>query len=168
MKKCLQCGIEFKPTGRNTKYCSRACYLVYNAAHLKIYIRTWRKRHPYKHKVFVDKNCEFCGKVFTPRSANNICCSQKCSNKRLYLRRKSRRPLKLNWKDKLLLKGACECCSYAIKPALHGHHLSKDKYDIITLCANCHYIFHSLVDIKLAFSYKKEQVLKIIQDYINK
>lgn len=166
-RSCLQCGKEFRTYGHNSKFCSRECYLKYNLIHIRKYRDYYRRKNPYKCKVFIEKECEVCGKVFMPKASHHVCCSQRCRNKRLYKRRYGLKPKNANHKW-LLDKKLCECCGYDKKPALHAHHLSKKKMDVVVLCANCHYIFHSLIKIELVFSYTKEQVLKIIQDFINK
>ncbi len=58
-KKCLKCGVVFRPTSKNGKYCTRGCYID-NAL------------------CKVGKKCAACGSLFTSRSLSAKFCSIKC------------------------------------------------------------------------------------------
>lgn len=167
-KICVHCGKEFQIKGGKQKFCSHVCFVSHNSIHAKMYQANYRRKNPRAvRKVFVERECVICGKVFMPRSSVHVSCSLRCSNRKLYERRAKLKPKTANHKW-LISKELCECCGFNKKPALHAHHLSKNKMDVVVLCANCHYIFHSLVEKGLEFSYTKEQVFKMIQGYINK
>lgn len=163
MRVCLECGKEFKNTSRNQKFCVRECFLKYSFVHRKMYDITYRRNNPYVKKVFVERDCEICGTAFMPKTRSHSMCSQRCRNKKLNQNR-SDRPKRRNHKW-IIEKVVCEHCGYDIKAALHAHHLSKERTDVIVLCANCHYIFHTLVGSKFRIT-TKEECKNILDNYI--
>jgi len=166
-KTCLFCKKEFNARSRNSKYCSLDCYYFYSASHRSLYRANYRRKHPYIKKIFVELLCEICGTAFMPVNSTQSCCSQRCRNKKLYrnrsVRPKNNTPRGKKW---LIDKVACEHCGYDIKAALHVHHLSKERMDVVVLCANCHYIFHTLVGNKFEIT-TKEKCLNVLSQYLN-
>lgn len=119
--------------------------------------------------------CPRCKKEFTPKWHHQVYCSNLC---------KTRNSNDRHWKKRHYADRVnhCECCGFNNPKALHFHHLvmkrfrkkpagpgfPPDTWDVddrgITLCANCHYIFHATIGYVTSVIYTKEQVLEIIKN----
>jgi hypothetical protein len=132
-KKCRKCGNEFE-TSPGKLYCSVACKPVIN---------------PIKEEVKLI--CRICGKDFYGHE-HHVFCSATC-RKTYKNRKKHNRPVKGKW---------CESCGFNNRAALQAHHINRAKgEDTMTLCANCHCIFHhSVIGVgKKAESLSRQEVL---------
>ena len=69
-KVCRECGNPL--TGIKTKFCSEICY-----KHRK-YIRAKAVSH-LRRKIFLEKDCYICGKLFKPIRGDHRNCSKECS-----------------------------------------------------------------------------------------
>lgn len=122
--KCLYCNNEFHTRFETKKYCNRRC---------KEAAKNLRKRRANgvkeRRRAEYVKLCYRCGVEFKTKYKDKKYCSSKCR-----FRKK---------KQKVIRGDSCECCGYSIKEALHAHHVNREKgLGIVTICANCHYIFH--------------------------
>jgi hypothetical protein len=147
VKKCVSCGIDFKPRCHQ-KRCE-AC------------LDKIRKRERHVR----DKVCLTCGVVFTPRSGRHVYCTRDCNpalapktvsclkcgerfkrsgnEKWCVWCRPRRRPHQSAYRK--YLKALCARCGFTPEHAcqLDGHHIDGDHQNnspenIETLCANCH------------------------------
>lgn len=64
MKKCKQCGCEFKPLTNNQQFCKNECRREYN---LKL------RRDRYKHPLKRIEYCVYCGKPLNPYGSQKYC-----------------------------------------------------------------------------------------------
>ena len=72
-KKCAYCGIEFIPEGRSDQlYHSPECQANAKA------LRKWGE--------LTDRTCSICEKIFTPTRGKQVCCSPKCTLRKIYLK----------------------------------------------------------------------------------
>lgn len=62
---CAECGGEFIPKSKASRFCSKECNIIYTN----------------KHKKFEPKKCKCCGKEFVPNSTGAKYCSEECRNK---------------------------------------------------------------------------------------
>lgn len=72
-KICPNCNTSFVPQKRNDQvYCCNVCRDQFK----------WKKR-----KIpLIERICPVCGTAFTPATGKQICCSGKCTQRRIYLR----------------------------------------------------------------------------------
>lgn len=71
-KKCAYCGIEFTPEWRSDQlYHSLECQAKAKA------LRKWGE--------LTDRTCPICEKTFTPKRGKQVCCSPKCTFRKIYL-----------------------------------------------------------------------------------
>ena len=95
MRKCEECGIEFKPNRDWQKFCCRECGIEYRNKRRKKYEKVCLNcankymgakeqkyccRECFKGLIGY-KNCELCGIKFKPAHKQNRFCSRKCSSK---------------------------------------------------------------------------------------
>lgn len=143
-RKCEYCFKEFTPTILLRRFCSEDCKIDKNKSIPKSYVL----------------KCYRCGENFTGSQHNAKYCSTLCRNK---IKNKKKNNKKNN-KNKY-----CECCSFDIVEALHYHHINRTLgLGGITLCANCHYIFHSIAG-NTSKKYErnsKDEVIQIINNRI--
>jgi hypothetical protein len=59
---CAECGREFIPKTKASRFCSKECNIIYSN----------------KHKKFEPKKCKCCGKEFLPNSTGAKYCSEEC------------------------------------------------------------------------------------------
>lgn len=177
-KECLVCKGIFKSAHKSTKYCSYDCRI--------------RSAYTLRRKV---KKCKGCGKDFEDKTSSKYCsneckppvikakdkieltcveclnkffghsnyryCSKICRN-----RFTNRKKHKLDYRRDKTGK-VCEHCGFNNPAALHAHHINRSQNcGIMFLCANHHYVFHSLVGrSKKAESSSKEEVLEVLKLY---
>ena len=134
---CRFCGDPFYyDTNGERKYCSDECKVAFNKRNRSNLL--WKD---------VGVQCESCGNFFETKTRGaNMC--PKCARKR---------------KEKTRV--ICECCGYNYRRALHSHHYRGKHYaDTITLCANCHQIFHSIYGSIREKDYSREEKSDVIYD----
>lgn len=126
---CKECYKEF--IGKySSRYCSDSCRVMGARK-----VRSKYRNNPIK-KETIEINCHECGAVFNNYDGVKYC-SKRCRN-----RVKNRKK-----KDNIDKTGAvCAFCGFSDTRAIHAHHINrKDSLGIMFLCANHHYIFHSVV-----------------------
>lgn len=138
-KACRKCGKLF-PVKQGQIYCSVECAP-----------RGTRKDT-------VKLNCIICDGSFIGM-AHQKYCSKTC--KRRYKDR-NKKGRKLDKQGKV-----CEHCGFNNPAALHAHHINRaENNEIMFLCANHHYVFHSLVGNGVKSENKnREEVLSVLSIY---
>lgn len=137
-KACIKCGKLF-PVKQGQIYCSVECAP-----------RGTRKDT-------VKLNCIICGNSFIGMEHHKYC-SVVCRNKGRNKKKRNR--------DRILKGKWCESCGFNNPAALQSHHINRaEGNDTMTLCANCHCIFHhSVIGAgKKAESQSREEVLGQLQ-----
>ena len=142
--RCLHCGKEFETDCETKKYCERRCKInAKNARKRAGILRTY---------LLYGKTCPECGEKFSTTNKRQFRCRVGCrkkTRKRSYVGTKAEK---------------CEYCSYDNKLALHAHHINRTKgLGCITLCANCHYVFHGTCGQKRS-EYERDTKAQIIDD----
>lgn len=133
---CRKCGKVF-PIKRGQLYCSVEC------------------KPKLVRKDTISLSCITCGNSFIGM-AHHKYCSKNCKNK---VKNRTRKTSK---KGKV-----CEHCGFNNPVAIHAHHINREKNDeVMFLCANHHYVFHSLVPKgKKSENKSKEEVLDVLRLY---
>lgn len=134
---CRKCGNLFIKSQRGRFYCSPECKPKITLPLVKI-------------------ECAECKNTFIGRN-NYKYCSERCRR-----RRHDRR------KAKFINDGivkVCEFCGFSDNRAVHAHHInSSDEKKTMFLCANHHYIYHSILGItKLSENKTREEVLEVLR-----
>jgi len=91
IKKCKICNKEFETTNRGYLVCSKKCRKENRKAYHKEYHKRYYLEHSdkikamvnkqYKPKVYQEKPCLFCEKLFKPKRSSSRHCSIKCIRK---------------------------------------------------------------------------------------
>jgi len=176
---CLYCGNIFETKHSTKKYCSRSHK-----------VEQCKKRQRLARRI--EKECEYCGRKYkTSRSRQRFCCKE-CTGKSLTAKSReiicaccgvkfttkgnrskycSYKCLRAAYKfSKHLRNKSCECCGFGNKHALHLHHINRTKkIGYVTLCANCHYIYHGVAGRKRKQYERdtKQEVIDIINNELN-
>ncbi len=142
-KVCKYCNFNFsyekKLHSPPFLYCSSKCRKDANA-----------KKHYLKYRVLkrqkIIKSCLVCRKEFLTFFPIQVCCSSLCR--------------------KRVKKKPCACCGFSDVRAIHEHHINrKENSGIMYLCANHHYIYHSIIGWNGVSEHKtRQEVISIIQE----
>lgn len=126
LKSCKVCGEKYTPTGRNQKYCSKACYN-------KVFNSRYKRDRVYEHAVRV-------GKIQSPGVGSGHGSGKGCHHH--------------NYKSGIGIyqrhqKDACEKCGST--KFLLVHHIDENRYNntaenLETLCKSCHQKHHETRD----------------------
>lgn len=138
-KACRKCGKLF-PIKPGQLYCSVEC------------------KPKLVRKDTVSLNCIICDGSFIGM-AHQKYCSKTCKKR---YKDRNKKGSRLDKQGKV-----CEHCGFNNPVALHAHHINRaENNEIMYLCANHHYVFHSLVGHgKKAESNSKEEVLETLRMY---
>ena len=146
---CKVCGKEY--TGKsNSKFCSIEC----RAKGIWI-ARKRQERRPNIDKVnikCIECNIDFMGNK--KRKYCSVICRNKADNRK-----------KNSYKGK---KFPCEFCGFSDLRAIHSHHVNRSEgFKRMFLCANHHYIFHSIIGHGIKSENKSpEEVLEVLRSSI--
>jgi len=135
--RCLYCKKEFVGF-RHQRYCSKQC--------------SWNFR--YAEGSSNSKICKVCDLPFLPKRSNQLICSSVCKNKLKHQQRVD------------APKQPCEFCGFEDLRAIHLHHINRDSgAGVMCLCANHHYIYHSIMGWNGVSEHKTSQeVINIIKN----
>lgn len=142
-KVCPVCNKVFFAIPRHKKYCSPFC-------RAKSFFSSKPKE--------INKICPMCKKTFTTIFPDKVYCSKKCIKKNRG-EKFSERKIKEKRNSK------CKSCGFSDYRALQQHHINhSDRQKTIILCANCHYIYHSIVGWgKKAEAKSRNEVLEVLK-----
>lgn len=144
-RNCIACGKEFHPKCEAHLKCKSTC----------------EKKAP-----LLAKECAVCGSGFVGYGHKKYC-SFRCSRKFQGRKKKVVRKSKFGCENNKPPKKPCECCGYPDLRAIHRHHINPhigNSGGYMSLCANCHVVFHSIVGHSKAISenMSKEAVLAVL------
>ena len=158
---CYRCGKEFtinpKAHGRHI-YCSYRCGQY---AATKRYNDKKKSLRIITPKPILSKECVICGKSFNTIYPTSKFCSVKC--RRTNDNRRGGNKIK-----SYIPKQPCEICGFSDLRAIHRHHIDPEQGNnggVICLCANHHYIYHSIIGWNGTSEHKtRQEVLSIVRE----
>lgn len=172
---CKGCGKSFISMHRSKFYCSKEC--------------RWKNK---KRVIGRSKPCRTCGNMFLS-TYGTLYCSDNCKPKSVGKKIHDKVCVicstgfkgEKNWKycskgcrDRFDRKNKskrsynnkkpCEFCGFSDKRAIHAHHINRaSSLGVMFLCANHHYIFHSIVgNGTKSENNSKEEVLNVLKNSI--